>query len=72
MYVCDVSLVKILLGKGRYWLRYQQNVSTNEICSWFESDQSQTFAVLCALWALPSQLSRRDLLGNHLWLHLGL
>ena len=27
------------------------NVLTNEICYWFETDQSQDFAVLCALWA---------------------
>ena len=49
-----------------------ENISTNEICSWFETDQSQKFAVLCALWALPSQLSPRVVLGNHLGLHIGL
>ena len=26
-----------------------ENILTNEICSWFETDQSQKFAVLCAL-----------------------
>ena len=31
-----------------------ENILTNEICSWFETDQSQSFAVLCVLWVLPS------------------
>ena len=34
--------------------------------------QSENFAVLCVLWALPSQLDPRVPLGNWLGLHLGL
>ena len=34
-----------------------ENISTNEICSWFDTDQSQNITVLCVLWALPSQLN---------------
>ena len=41
-----------------------ENVSTKEICFWFETDQSQTFAVLCALWALPSQPNPRVSYSN--------
>ena len=41
-----------------------ENILTNEICSWFETDQSQSFAVLWELWVLPSQLNTRVLLGN--------
>ena len=48
-----------------------ENVSTNEICSWFETDQSQSLAVLCVLWALPSQSNPRVLLGNCLRMDLG-
>ena len=49
-----------------------KNVLTNEICSWFETDQPQNFALLCMLWVLPSKLIPRVLLGIHLRLHLGL
>ena len=41
-----------------------ENILTNEIWSWFETDQSQSFAVLWELWVLPSQLNTRVLLGK--------
>ena len=43
-----------------------ENVLTNETCSWFETDQSQNFAVLCVLWVVPSQLNPRVSLVNRL------
>ena len=49
-----------------------ENTLTNAICSWFETDQSHNFAVMCVLWVLPSQLKPRVLLGSCLGLHLGL
>ena len=58
-------MVNLSLGEGRYWSRY-------EICSWFETDQSQMFAVMCVLWVLPSHLNPRVSLLNRLGLHLGL
>ena len=48
-----------------------KNVSANEICSWYETDKSQEFVVLWALWALPSQLDPRVSLGNRLGVHSG-
>ena len=49
-----------------------ETVLTNKICSSFETDQSQTFAVLCALWALSSQLNPIDSFSSCLGLRLGL
>ena len=45
---------------------------TNEKAQFWKMSQSETFAVLCALCMLPSQLKLRVLLGNRLGLHLGL
>ena len=48
------------------------NIMTNEKAQFWERSQSETFAVLCMLWALPSQLNPRVSLGNYLGVYLGL
>ena len=69
--------------KKYLWLKFSQvkedigqdidkNNSTNQICSQFETDQSQNLAVLCVMWTLPSQQNARVLLGNCLGLYFGL
>ena len=39
----------LMLGKGNLGQYIARNTLTNEICSWFETDQEQSFAVLCVL-----------------------
>ena len=49
---CEMSIAEIIL--------------TKDVCSWFETAQSPKFAVLWALWALPSKLNHRFSLGKRL------
>ena len=48
------------------------SIMTKEKAKYWKMSQSETFAVLCALWVLPSHLKLRISLGNQLCLHLGL
>ena len=45
---------------------------TNEKAHFWETSQSEAFAVLCVLWVIPSQLNLRASLGNCLGLYLEL
>ena len=45
---------------------------TNEKVHFWDTSQSDHFAVLCVLWMLPSELNLRVSLGNRLGLYLGL
>ena len=65
IYVQDCPWLNSLWEKADIGQYIDENVSTNEIWSWFETDQSQKFAVLCVLWALPSQLNPRVSFVNH-------
>ena len=49
-----------------------ENVLTNEICSWFETDQSQDFAVCVSCGHDHPTPNARVSLVNCLRLHLGL
>ena len=72
-YVCkEHPWLKSCLERVNLRQDINENILTNEICSRLETDQSQTFAVLCVLWALPSQINTRVSLGNQLGLHSGL
>ena len=44
-------------------------VLTNEKCLIWQTDQSEIFAVLCALYELPCQTNTRISLGSHYGLH---
>ena len=49
-----------------------ENVLINQKSQIWQMSQAQDFAVLYALWVLPSQPNPRTSLGNWLGLHLGL
>ena len=74
--MCDIFISvrgmrgKNLVGRNHIWTDI--SVVINENTQFWKMSQSEFFTVLWALWALPSQLYPRVLLGNHLGLHLGL
>ena len=59
IYVYEVYVVKMDIDQDIAKYNF-----TNQICPQFETNQSQKFAVLCVLWALPSQPKPHSLLGN--------
>ena len=67
-----MSVVRILLGEADIGQDINENVLTNEICSWFETDQSQIFCCVVCTVGTTIPPNPRVSLGNCLGLHLGL